>query len=71
MEFGGGSLSDNDGFLSGDFQKVIQVFFQFGKRFSCGYVKIGLISEFLDMNQEMDLVELVNKVVDFMMSRSF
>ena len=65
MEFGGGSLSVNDGFLSGEFQKVIQVFFQFEKRFSCDYVKIGLISDFLDMNRGRDFVESVDKVVDF------
>ena len=62
------SLSVNDGFLSGDFQKVVQVFFQLGKSFGGDCVEIGLISDFLDMNWEFDFVELINEVVDFPMS---
>ena len=71
MQFRHGNLSVNDGFLCSNFQKVIQVLFYFEMSFGCGYVKIGLISEFLDMNQEMDLIELVNKVVDITTSHSF
>jgi len=66
-----GSLSVNDGFLSGDFQKVVQVLLQLGESFRCGYVEIELISDFLDLNQETDFVELIYEVVDFTSSCSF
>ena len=66
-----GSLSVNDDFLSGNFQKVVQVLFQLGKSFGVGCVEIGLISCFLDVNWEFDLVELVDEVVNFLMSCGF
>ena len=66
-----GSLSVNDGFLSGDFQKVVQVLLQLGESFRCGYVEIELISDFLDLNQETDFVELIYEVVDFTSSCGF
>ena len=69
--FGHGSLLINDGFLSRDFQKVVQVFFQLGKSFGGDCVEIGLISDFLDVNWEFDFVELINEVVDFTSSCSF
>ena len=65
------SLSVNDGILSGDFQKVVQVLLQLGESFRCSYVEIGLILDFLDVNRETDFVELINEVVDFMSSCSF
>ena len=65
------SLSVNDGILSGDFQKVVQVFFQLGKSFGGDCVEIGLISDFFDMNWESDLVELVDEVVNFASSCGF
>ena len=70
MEFRSGNLSVNDGFLFGGFQKVIPVLFQFGKRFSCGYIEIGLISDFLDVDRERDLIELVDDLVDLTKLRS-
>ena len=66
-----GTLLVNDGFLSGDFQKVVQVLLQLGESFRCSYVEIGLILDFLDVNRETDFVELINEVVDFMSSCSF
>jgi hypothetical protein len=69
--FGHGSLSVNDGFLSGDFQKVVQVLLQLGESFRCGYIEIELISDFLDLNRETDFVELINEVVDFTSSCGF
>ena len=66
-----GSLSVNNGFLSGNFQKVVQVLFQLGKNFGVSYIEIGLISNFLDVNREFDLVELIDEVIDFPVSRGF
>ena len=71
LGFRHGGLSVNDGVLFGYFQKIVQVLFQLGKSFSCGYIEIGLISDFLDVNREWDLVELVNEVVDFLTSCGF
>jgi len=66
-----GSLSIYDGLLSRNFQKVVQVLFQLGKSFGCGYVETGLISDFFDVNWESDLVELVDEVVNFASSCGF
>ena len=66
-----GNLSVDAGFLSGNFQKVVLVLFQLRKSFGVGCVKIGLISCFLDVNWEFDLVELVDEVVNFLMSCGF
>ena len=53
------------------FQKVVQVLLQLGESFRCGYVEIELISDFLDLNQETDFVELIYEVVDFTSSCGF
>ena len=66
-----GNLSVDAGFLSGNFQKVVLVLFQLRKSFGVGCVEIGLISCFLDVNWEFDLIELVDEVVNFLMSCGF
>ena len=66
-----GSLSINDGFLFGDFQKIIQMLFHLGKSFWHSYVEIGLISDFVDVDREKDLVELVDEAVGFLASCGF
>ena len=71
MGFRHGNLSVNDDFLYGNFQKVVQILFQLGKSFGCGYVETGLISDFFDVNWESDLVELVDEVVNFASSCGF
>ena len=71
LGFRRGDLSVNDGVLSGNFQKIVQVLFQLEKSFRCGYVEIELISDFLDLNQETDFVELIYEVVDFTSSCGF
>ena len=65
------SLLVYDGFLPGDFQKTVQIVLQFERCFGCGYVEIRLISDVVDMDWERDFVELVDKVVDFLLSCSF
>ena len=71
LGFGYGGLSVNDGILSGNFQKTVQVLFQLEKSCRCDYVEIRSILDFLDVNQEWNLVKLVNEVVDFLMSCGF
>ena len=71
LGFRHGGLSVNDGILFGNFQKIVQVLFQLGKSFGCGYVETGLISDFFDVNWESDLVELVDEVVNFASSCGF
>ena len=71
LGFRRGDLSVNDGVQSGNFQKIVQVLFQLGKGFRCGYVEIGSILGFLDVNREWNLIELVNEAVDFLMSCGF
>ena len=62
-----GEISVDDGIRPCNFQKMIQIFFQFGNKFGFGYVEIGLISNFLDANRERNFVELVDEIVDFTM----
>ena len=71
LKFRRGSLSVDDGFLASNFQKIVQILFQLRRSFMWGYVEIRLISDFLDVNWEFDLAELVDEVVDSATSRGF
>ena len=43
---------------------MIQVLFQFGRGFGCGYIEIELFSDFLDVNRVRDFVETIGEIVN-------